>query len=624
MAQQKPREAVDLIDQILERHSKLSGADMLEYAAGLAWRQAEDRAAAMERFERVCRDFPQSRWAEAALKFRVQLAFETGDFEQARALADSFLATYTHSVHRPLVLQYRGRTDTRLRRYQSAEATFRELLKSAPPSKTAGSDVPAPAMHRFYLAEAQVARGAYAAGLETLAAARRSGLPGELAADAVACEAAGMIGLKHPEQAIALLSLWLKAHGKQPDASVCRTQLALAQAAAGKWQAALAGLNQWYSSDPSEPQSLLTLNSVGELAYRQGKFPEALKCYDRLSASDVPDAYRMDGLAGAALTRFAMGNHARSATSWEQLLREYPSYPLAAEASLRRAKSLEAAGDNAGALAAYRQTATKFPQTREAPEALVAAAKLAMHHDALDEAVECYRELVDGFAEYPQRDAALAEWAAALDNAQQAEAADEVWLRLEQEYPRSRYAQEAIARSAEVAVKRNAPEAADLVARLEASANDENARRRVIYLQGKLAAQAEDWPRVEKLMQQVVDASTASEYRLEAAYWLAEAAFRQEQWEVAQQRFELLAADRGSRDDAWLARVPLRQAQLLLRQGEYAAARQTLAGLLAQPADDDSPAQSAAKQLIAEVETAERQASGEETRTAAESGRPLR
>jgi TolA-binding protein len=146
----------------------------------------------------------------------------------------------------------------------------------------------------------------------------------------------------------------------------------------------------------------------------------------------------------------------------------------------------------------------------------------------------------------------------------------------------------------------------------------------VIYLQGKLAAQAEDWPRVEKLMQQVVDASTASEYRLEAAYWLAEAAFRMQKWEVAQQRFELLAADRGSRDDTWLARVPLRQAQLLLRQGEYAAARQTLAGLLAQPADDDSSAQAAAKQLLAEVESVERQASGKETRTAAESGRTLR
>jgi TolA-binding protein len=460
--------------------------------------------------------------------------------------------------------------------------------------------------------------------LETLAAARRSGLPSELAAEAVACEAAGMVGLKYPEQAIAVLTLWLKAHGKQPGASVCRTQLALAQAAAGKWQAALAGLEQWYTLDRSEPQSLLAMNSVGELAYRQGRFAEALKCYDRLSASDVPDAYRIDGLAGAALTRFAMGNHARSAASWERLLREYPSYPLAAEASLRRAKSLETAGDAAAALAAYRQTATKFPQTREAPDALAAAARLAVGQDSLSEAVECYRELVDQFAEYPQRDAALAQWAALLDEAQKTDAADEIWLRLQQEHPASRYAQEATARSAEIAVKRNAPNAADLVARLEANAKEDVDRRRVAYLQGKLAAQAEDWPRVEALMQQVVDASTASEYRLEAAYWLAEAAFRMQKWEVAQQRFELLAADRGSREDAWLARVPLRQAQILIHQGEYAAARQALAGLLAQMTDDASPAQATAKQLLAVVVAAERQATGEETRTAAESGRTLR
>ena len=73
-------------------------------------------------------------------------------------------------------------------------------------------------------------------------------------------------------------------------------------------------------------------------------------------------------------------------------------------------------------------------------------------------------------------------------------------------------------------------------------------------------------------MQRLVTEFPESELQLPARYWLAEAAFRLTNYVDAGKQFTSLSNDIGEFDAAWVPMVPLRQAQCLAHEEQWAEA----------------------------------------------------
>jgi TolA-binding protein len=95
----------------------------------------------------------------------------------------------------------------------------------------------------------------------------------------------------------------------------------------------------------------------------------------------------------------------------------------------------------------------------------------------------------------------------------------------------------------------------------------------VIYLQGESAAGQQKWDEVEARMDQVAHDFAASPLGLPAAYWVAEAEYRQGKFDEAGKRLAVLADRVAGHNDPWLAMIPLRRAQVMAQKRQWADAQ---------------------------------------------------
>jgi TolA-binding protein len=95
----------------------------------------------------------------------------------------------------------------------------------------------------------------------------------------------------------------------------------------------------------------------------------------------------------------------------------------------------------------------------------------------------------------------------------------------------------------------------------------------VIYLQGELAAGRQKWDEVEARMDQVAHDFAASPLGLPAAYWVAEADYRQGKFDEAGKRLAALSERTAGHNEPWLAMIPLRRAQVMAQQRQWADAQ---------------------------------------------------
>ncbi len=144
------------------------------------------------------------------------------------------------------------------------------------------------------------------------------------------------------------------------------------------------------------------------------------------------------------------------------------------------------------------------------------------------------------------------------------------------EYPDSTFFAEATCRLAQEALQNREYDRADeLLASLEGKTLPADVQARSLFLRGQSAAAQEKWSAVAAPLEELVAGDDASPLRAAAEYWIAEAAYHQERFEEAAQRFAALdeklcgAADETA---AWRAMVPLRRAQIYAHVGQWSEA----------------------------------------------------
>ncbi len=100
-----------------------------------------------------------------------------------------------------------------------------------------------------------------------------------------------------------------------------------------------------------------------------------------------------------------------------------------------------------------------------------------------------------------------------------------------------------------------------------------------LFLQGRLAIERSQWDEVRGPLERLVRDFTDSPLVVTAQYWMAEASYRQKEFERAGGEFSALDRDWAGRTEKWLAMVPLRHAQSLAQLGRWTEALAVAQGI---------------------------------------------
>jgi len=375
--------------------------------------------------------------------------------------------------------------------------------------------------------------------------------------------------------------------------------------------------------ESESPRRLLVpvVEQLAEAAYAAGDHGWSTELFDWLRRQANNDPVRQKGISGLAWSQMKAGKLEEAARTFGQLLDANPSATLAAEAALARGRIFQQLDKLDAAVGMYDLVIQQYPKSDQYAEALLAAARLRHQLQQDREAAGLYTLLSECFPNLPEMDTVLYEWSWVRWDLGESTAADELLEKLRREHPNSNYWADATYRlasrafatehydkaeklAAEVvrawknptAVRPNPirsgsggasagdanPGAAPLDEPEAPSVGDELAEH-ASYLMARVAAtRAADngnWDLVRQRFQRFLDDFPESPMRLIAEFWVAETLYRQQRYEPAAERFSRLARQIEGRDEAWLAMIPLRHAQLLAHQRRWREARDVAAGI---------------------------------------------
>lgn len=581
--------AADTLAAAVTRFPEHELAPAMVFAAGEARREMQDWAAADRLYQRLLDEYPDSSWADDGLRARVQVAWAKADYVQVRELAGQFAEQHPSSSLLPLVQQTAARACLKQGEYARAIALLEPSLdavleRDIEPGD--GTPLQSPqtslateqeeqenvvAAARYYLALALLGAKRYPDALQHLDVLTQVQGPPELVAGVRVARASTLLELDRYEDAVASLQQYLSMRPDGPEAEKCRAQLAMTCARLGRWDEVQQAFSQMQQQHKDREHYLASLEYLAEKAYDEGRRDLAERMFRELAQDGNPDKYVVQGMSGLAwLDWTGEGENAASAEQFERLLKRFPESPLAAEAAMMRGRALEKADKPNGALAMYQLVRDRYPGSPHASSAILAAARI---HDSLEqdrEAEPLLRDWLDRHPSSDQRPGALYQLAWVLVDLGRDAAADDVFQQIYEGCRSSRYWSDATYRLAERAARSDDFERADSLAQeIIESAQEPQMVAYALYLRGQLAAVAERWGAVIEPLQRLLDEYPASAQSLPAQYWLAEAYYRQRQYDTAGKLFAELHEKTLERDDAWVAMIPLRRAQVMAHHRQW-------------------------------------------------------
>jgi TolA-binding protein len=536
-------------------------AAMRFYAADALLR-AGDPQGATQHFDKVLSagDGP---WADDALRGKVQAALQRKDHAALDRCAGEFQRRFPTSPFLPDVQRMLARS--LLERKQAAPAIA--LLEPLVARSAAGTGLD----DRYLLTLAYQAAKRYADGLTAIAPVIAQG-QGTLKQSAQLAQGSLLLALKRDAEAIAPLEAAVAGKLVGDDRLRARAELAIALVRTGKIERAKQVFADW--GEPNANNELLTsaLEQLSEAAYAAGDAAWAGELFGRLAQHTTP-AKQWKGLAGVAWSHHKAGRLAEAAEGFATLLSKNPEPALAAETALARGRTLEQLARPEDALAMYDLVATRYAQTDSCAPALLAAARLRASRHEYAQAAALFARLAARRPPPDDLDAVLYEWSWALGDAGQTAESAQVLDRLRQEFPQSRFWDDAVYRLAQRAWEAQDYRLAN--ARLTALLDhhpEARLREHALYLSGQVAAAEERWPEVARHMERMVAEYPQSTLRTAAEYWVAEALYRQQDYEAARVRLDRLAGQLSGPREPWMGMIALRQAQVQGHRKQWEAA----------------------------------------------------
>jgi TolA-binding protein len=563
--------AATLLAAAAEAKDDVKVAAAARFHAGDVLLQADKPSEAQAQYAIVLANWPQSEFAEKSLLGEMQVALATGDHKTIDDLAAQFAERFPTTSLKAQIERVMGRSLIERKDYVAAAALFEKLL-AAPPAENRQAD-----NDRCLLAASYLGQERFNDALQTVNAASVAKQPAaderQLWIDLNRQRAAALVGLEQFNDAAQVLEQLLAVKPDAKTSAWARAELAVCLAKSDQLERAKA----LYAELPAEAAgselfSAATL-ALANAALDQDDAGWASELFEKLTSQ--ASGFKGRAWWGLARSRVKQGDSSAAVSALDKLLADQPNDPLAPEAALARGQLWEQLKDDEAALRSYKLVIDSYATGPKLPQAMLAAARVEQRLKRPQNAAAFYERLDNQFPQLPEREVVLYEWAWALREAGNAEKADEVFERLHAQKPHGKFWPDAVYRLAERAYeKKDFARAEQLASELigGASAGGASASQvlpHVLYLQAQIAAAQNQWSRVAAPLERLIAESSDNPIVPLAQYLIAEAAYREGQYDRAAELFRELAESIPGRTDTWVAMVPLRRAQILAQQKEW-------------------------------------------------------
>ena len=518
--------ALATLDDAARRFAKTSMIAALNFRsaeAALKLGRADD---AQERFLRAAESDPNDPWADDALARASRLALERHDPEGAKKLSAAFIEKYPKSPLRGDVRLVAARSALTLGKPKEAITLLTASLADDQPS-------PSTAEHqRYYLGLAYRADGQAAKASELLDALEKT------AAAPIAADAQFMVGQAHVEskrfaESIPPLEKYLAGKPDGDVADFARAHLVQAYLELGESDKAVNALSELAKRFPKSKALPPSRVRVAEASLTAKQFDRAAEQFQKAAEESADPVLKGRAQLGLGWALLDGGKPADAAHAFGAFLEAHPNDPLAPEACLARARSLEANDKAEEALATYAQASETYPKSDIAPLAAIARARYKMRLKRPAEAAQAYDEFFKSFPGYkpkdgaPGLDALLAELGWAEIDAGKTANADSTFARLLAEFPDSPFAADArfnLAESAHQAQKDD--EVVKLLTPLVATGSKASPRLipSALYRLGRTEAERKEWSEAAKTLDRLLNDFPDTPFRRESRLLRAEVA----------------------------------------------------------------------------------------------------
>jgi TolA-binding protein len=391
-----------------------------------------------------------------------------------------------------------------------------------------------------------------------------------LKGEAYLIQVASLKILNRHAEAVSELEKYLQTNADSPQAPGAWAELVMCHLQLKQLAEARLAYEQLIARSPTHAVVLPTTHQLAEAAYAAGEKELAATLFNRMATTEQNPEYLAKGLSGLAWSKLNAGELDEAAELFQKLIAEHPRDPLASEAVLMRGQIFEKQEKIDPALLMYLQIIQEYTSSEEMPDALLRAARIHDKMEQNQQAATLYERLVTEFPKYAQLDAAIYGWAWVLYELDRVDEANENFTRLNKEFPQSKYWADATYRLAKFHSDADRFDlATNLLAEMVAKEIDREILAHGLYLQGRIASRRELWEDVSQPMQRLVDELPESPLRLPAEYSIAEAAYRLDHFERAEELFDSLTDRIAGRRETWLAMIPLRRAQIQLHQEHW-------------------------------------------------------
>jgi cellulose synthase operon protein C len=572
-------------------------ADDAQFHLGAMQYARGEYAKAVETFQDFERKWPRSEWLPNARLGRGWSLVKLNRLDEAAALLTELAGDKKFGGEARLwldiVQKMRARTYLAQKDFDRAAALLESLASGASkgdspifPSKQSGQSPgqESEAERHYLLAAAYEGQKKYEQALAQAAPAVESAT-GKLKADAQLLQGSLFLAVKKYAEAIAPLEAYLSQKPDGDSAVQALGELAICYARTGRLDRAkkiYGQLRQQYPDHrllaPATEQlaeAAFDARDTGWSAELSSWLAEWSKKHPQSAGTVSPGGpagtdYELKGLVGLGWSRFKDGKLTEAEKTFEQVLEKNPPEALAAESAFVRGQILEKLNRGDAALAMYDRVIAQYPKSPQHAEALLAAARLQVKLKQFAPAAALYRRLTEEYPHDARKDTALYEWAWALADQGQPAEANKIFERLMAEHPQSRYAADAAYRLAQAAYEaKDYAKAGKLLDEMQAAKPNPQLRQYAQYLRGQIAVAGKDWENIRRIFTTFLEEYPQSPLSGLAGFWIAEADYRQKNYEAAGRRLTDLGRQLGDRREPWMAMVALRRAQVLAQKNEW-------------------------------------------------------
>ena len=394
-----------------------------------------------------------------------------------------------------------------------------------------------------------------------------------------AADAQFLVGQAHVEagrysEGVSALESYLK--GK-PDGDVVDYALAhliQARIGLGELDAVFETLGRLSAKFPRSKVLDVSRVRAGEAALGAKQYERATEQF-RLASESADPFTASRARLGLGWTLLDSGKADEAAASFGAFLASAPrDNSDAPEASLARARVLEAAKKFDDALQAYALTAKSYPKSDQGEDAALAHARLLSETKHPLEAAAAYAQFVQDHPGYKPKtesgsglDAILADWGWSLNDADKPSEADKVFTRLLQEFPDSPHAADARFNLAESANQsKNYADVSRLLEPLIADGAKTPPRlmQSALYRLGRTQAETKNWPASAKTLDRLLTDFPETLFLREARLLRAEVALEADDPQTADTNLSTLGEPKPDDPPGFALAVRRRKVQSLL------------------------------------------------------------